>query len=229
MPTAPTEIPHLAFTHHRIGIHGKPAAKGELSRAGEPHGVLEPLLDLSRLSVADRKRALGLAYLDAVNQAGHAGARKHYAEEALNHLSEARALGLHDSLLDLSLGRSRFLLGLAGFEPLVQSGLGDPDLADQDRCDALFLLASARAAQRKYQEAAAVLSRLNPLRRHAMQWVLLANCEHALGRPDAEEDALRTAVRINPRLWQVHRELAARYRQKGDPRRAQWHQARAVP
>jgi predicted CXXCH cytochrome family protein len=230
MPTSSTEIPHLAFTHHRIGIHGKPAAAGgEPLREGEQPGVLEPFLDLSRLSAADRKRALGLAYLDVLNQARTDGLRRYYAGEALNNLSAARALGLRDSLLDLSLGRSRYMLGLEGFEEFVQSGLKDPDLADQDRCDALYLLASAKFAQREYREAVDVLHRLNKLRRFASQWVLLASCERALGHPAAEEDALQTAVRINPRLWQVQRELAARYRQKGDQKRAAWHQARAVP
>ena len=54
MPSSQSEVPHVAFTHHRIGIHprrGAPPAAG----ASEP---LIPLSDLSALSDSDRLRTL---------------------------------------------------------------------------------------------------------------------------------------------------------------------------
>ena len=50
MPCSPTEIPHLAFTHHRIAVHDRPSA----APAWDP--VLVPFTDLSRFSEIDRQR-----------------------------------------------------------------------------------------------------------------------------------------------------------------------------
>ena len=49
--------------------------------------------------------------------------------------------------------------------------------------------------------------------------------------PEQQADvaALETAVRINPRIWQLQQHLAELYRQRGDAERAAWHQRRAVP
>ena len=67
------------------------------------------------------------------------------------------------------------------------------------------------------------------MRRHALDWLLLATCERALGDENAAEEALVAAVRINPRGWTVHRYLADHFRQQGDAERAAWHEQRAVP
>jgi predicted CXXCH cytochrome family protein len=244
MPTAPTEIPHLAFTHHRIGVHAGPAAPpsplplspagrgvGVRGRAGEGHGpgVLEPFLDLSRFGEADRQRSLGMGYLEVASRARAEGLRLHYQEQALKVLSQAQAAGLREPVLDLALGRARFALGLEGVLPYAERALAHADLSGQDRCDALFLVADAQAAERRHEDAAATLRELNGLRRHAVQWLLLADCERALGRPDAAVAALEGAVRINPRLGKAHQYLADHYRRQGDPKRAAWHQRRAAP
>ena len=50
---------------------------------------------------------------------------------------------------------------------------------------------------------------------------------HLFGRP-VEWEALQTAVRIDPRLWQVHQAMAEFYKQKGDLERAAFHAKRAV-
>jgi Cytochrome c554 and c-prime len=47
MPRSPTEIPHLAFTHHRIGVHKQSAETGKLLAANET-ADLTPVLDLKR-------------------------------------------------------------------------------------------------------------------------------------------------------------------------------------
>jgi len=230
MPTAPTEIPHLAFTHHRIGIHDKPATpKGGGGRAGRSLGVLEPLLDLSRFSAVDQKRSLGLGYLEVASLARDESSRGHYQQQALKLLSEVRTLGLQDPALDTALGRVRFALGHEDYLPYAESALAHPQLTGQDRGDALFLVADAHAAGRRYPQAVAALEQLRGLRRHATQCLLLADCERALGHDAAAESALQNAVRIDPRLWQVHQHLADRYRRQGDEKRATWHRLRAVP
>jgi len=73
------------------------------------------------------------------------------------------------------------------------------------------------------------LRQLIRLRRHSVDWLLLADCERALGNEGAFLEALQNAVRLNPRLWKVHRYLAQHYRQQGNQERAVWHEQRAVP
>ena len=58
--------------------------------------------------------------------------------------------------------------------------------------------------------------------------LLLAQLEQAVGDP-AYLQNLETAVRINPRLWQVHEQLADHYRRQGDRVKAEYHQKRALP
>jgi predicted CXXCH cytochrome family protein len=230
MPSSPTEIPHLAFTHHRIGIHKTPAeAKTGGRREGPGVGVLEPFLDLSRLSAVDQKRSLGLGYLEVASLAREESVRVRYQQRAMALLAEVHKMGLRDPALDAGLSRVRFALGHEDFLPYAESALAHADLTGQDRSDALFLVADAEAARRRYAEAVAVLGQLNGLRRHAIQNLLLADCERALGHHAAAETALQNAVRIDPRLWKVHQELAERYRRQGDLKRAAWHQVRAVP
>ena len=94
---------------------------------------------------------------------------------------------------------------------------------------ALFLLADAQAARGRHAEAAAALRELTRLRRHSVDWLLLADCERAVGHADAMAEALGMAVRINPRLWKAHRALADHYARRGDAERAAWHRVRAVP
>src|SRR5262249_17913585 len=130
---------------------------------------------------------------------------------------------------DVSLARVRFELRLDGVETYAESALAQPGLEGADRCNALFLLADAHAAAGRHAEAVPVLHRLTRLRRHSVDWLLLADCQRALGNHDACVEALLTAVRINPRLWKVHQFLAGHYRRQGGQERAQWHEERAVP
>jgi len=61
MPKGKTDIPHVAFTHHRVGRH--------LPSPSRPEGGAIPDLvavdDNPRLAETDRNRNLGLAYLKA--------------------------------------------------------------------------------------------------------------------------------------------------------------------
>lgn len=235
MPRSPTEIPHLAFTHHRIGIHDQPpvaATPAMPTNPDEDHsgfGVLKPFLDLSRLKGIDEKRSLGLGYLEAANRHQNEQVAMRYRELSLALLTEARDAGLRDGPLDAALARLRFDMELDdGVLELAQSALTLGGLDGQDHCNALFLVADQLTRRGRRAEAIPFLEKLGGLRRHSTQWLLRADCERASGSP-AAIDALETAVRINPRLWKVHQSLAVYYREMGDGKRADWHERRALP
>lgn len=232
MPRSPTDIPHLAFSHHRIGVHDKPrASRG--GGAGGPDG-LEPLLDLSRFAEIDRQRSLGLAYREAGNAEKDRGRSERHHARAFELLSAVRAAGLRDAPVETGLARIVFDrtvndVGAPEARPYAEAALADPAVGPQDRCMALYFLASALAAEGRHGDALGPARDLTRLRRHSADWLLIADCERAVGREEAWADALATAVRINPRLWREQKELGEYYARRGDGAKASHHRARAVP
>jgi predicted CXXCH cytochrome family protein len=227
MPRSPTDIPHLAFTHHRIGLHdGPPQAPSEPAGGADR---LRPFLDLSHLGEVDRKRSLGLALLAFSQGAKDAAALKACQEQALELLSQAREAGLREGAVDAALAQLCSDLGTGDAVAYAESALGYPDLAGQARCDALMIVALDQMHQRFAAGALEPLRERTRLWRDAASWLYLATCQKMLGDERAREEALGRAVQINPRLVKAHAELAERCLRRGDVERARWHQRRAVP
>jgi len=227
MPRSPVDVPHLAFTHHRVGIHSERAADAPI--AADRAADLRPFLDLPGLSAADQKRSLGEGYRLLSIRDPDAGRRGQYRRRALDLLTEARAAGLSDAGLEAGLAQLRFQMRTGDPLTYAESALAYPEFAGQGRCDALFVVAQERGARGHHEEAVAALRELTELRREAVDWLSLAKYNRAQGDERAASEALLNAVRINPRQWDVHRYLAEQYRQQGDAARAAWHQQRAVP
>jgi tetratricopeptide (TPR) repeat protein len=225
MPTGDTDIPHLAFTHHRIGFHSDRKPVAPLPDVHEPD-LLQPVHDLSRLSELDRKRSLGVAYLQLFSAQLDPMTRDLFHDRGARLLNEVSAEGLPDAILDsalsrLSHGQQPALVVLA-----AQRALAHPDLPGPDRCDALYFIAEAYYQQQKYEDAIAVLNELNRLRRHVAYWVLLANCYQSLGHRTEEVRALEHAATIHPTLKDVRQRLAEYYELKGNHERAAYHRRR---
>jgi predicted CXXCH cytochrome family protein len=230
MPTSATEIPHLAFTHHKVGVHDKsPPKETDPDRAQYGFGVLKPFLDMSAVAEIERQRSLGIAYFEAANRQKDASLAALYRGKALNLLMEVRAAGLRDGAMETTLARLRLDLELEGVLPLAESALAQADLDGQDRAYALFLIAEAHFREGRHREAIPVLLDLNRVRRHSMQWQLLADCEFVVGNAAGGIQALEAAVRISPRLGDVHQHLAEYYRRQGNVEKADYHQRRAAP
>jgi predicted CXXCH cytochrome family protein len=225
MPRSATDIPHLAFTHHRIGKHGPPTAASEVGRLPE----LRPFLDESALSAVDRKLAMGHAYRAFANREKDPERATHYREQAFELLSEVYTVGLRDAELEAGLAQLRFDLKLGDALPLAQSALAHPDLTGQGRVDALFVSAQELGRHGKHADAVDALRELTHLRRYVFDWLFIGDYSKALGDGRASLEAYEMAVRINPRQANAHRYLADQYRQLGDTERAAWHQKRAVP
>jgi hypothetical protein len=224
MPRSPTDIPHLAFTHHKIGVHAK---RPDAAPAPPAAAALKPVLDLSGLGPVERQRSLGLAYLDMGEKQRSPEMAAPYLQRALESLTAASDAGLRDPALSASMDVARFLLFRA--VPENSAALTHPDLSVPERCTALYVLAHSDVLQGRFQAALTHLLQLTRLRRNAADWLLLAGCRQALGDPAAAIAALEQAVRINPRLWQAHQQLADHYRQSGNRERTAWHERRAAP
>jgi hypothetical protein len=222
MPRTATDVPHVAFTDHRIGVHHKLfTPQAETAGLGE----LQPILDLSGLGAVDRQRSLGLAYAEWAVQQQDAAQVAAYRARAAELLAGVRAAGLRDPAVDVMLVRLGFDIELV--RPYID-GLGSPDLTPQDRCAALSLYANACAKQGRCAEAIPAVRQLVRLRRVTDDWQLLAYCERSLGNIPQAVEALAMAATIDTRLEEAHALLAPYYRQRGDLQRAAWHQRRAL-
>jgi hypothetical protein len=226
MPRATTEVPHVAFTHHRIGVH-EPSA--DANEAGPDSGNLQPFRELTRLGEIDRKRSLGLAYAEAAMREDDLFNAQRCAEKAMLLLTEVRNAGLRDAYVDASLTKLRAKMHPDEVLSLAESALAHAELAGPERGDVMFLRADALARQGNFEAAVATLHDLGRLRRSATDWLVLADCRRAQGDNDAAIAAFEAAVRINPRLWKVQRRLAEHYRRLGDAAKAAWHEQRAAP
>jgi hypothetical protein len=227
MPRSDTDIPHLAFSHHRIGIHDRPPKAA--TRAGPDAVELRPFFDESPLGPVDRKLSLGEAYRQAALRETDAARAGQYRRRALELLSEVHEAGLRDPDLDAGLAQLCFDMGVGEALPYAESALGSPGLTGQSRAYVLFVFAQVNAGRGNHAAAVTALRELTGLRRLASDWLLMANFSRASGNDAAAIDALTTAVRIDPRLVSVHRYLAEYFRKEGDAGRAAWHQQRAVP
>ena len=226
MPKSPTEIPHLAFTHHRIGIH-----RSDKGDSGKSHddAELKAFLDISRFQGWDQKRSLGLGYLEAAAREKDQATANRLRLRAFDYLSESHLKGLRDGGLEAGLARVRQELNDGDWVEHARLALEQRDLSGGDRCMSLFLIADADAVRKRHADAAKTLRELTQLRRDQNDWLLLADCERELGNRSAMDEALLNAVRINPRLWKAHQHLAQEFERKGDSKRAEWHRQRAVP
>jgi len=224
MPRSETDIAHLAFTHHRIGIHAK---KPDQERTPAGPAALKPVLDLGRLGAVERARSLGLANLEMADKQRTPQLAAPYLTRTIDALTAVSDQGLRDPELLAALDLARFLL--ARTAPANESLLNHADLSPSSRCGVLFAHAYAHVQNGAPEAALPYLRELTRLRRHATDWLLLAGSLQATGAGAAAIAALEQSVRINPRLWQAHRQLAEHYDQRGEKQRAAWHQRRAVP
>lgn len=225
MPKSATEVPHVAFTHHRIGIH-----REEDRRPADPRQVpqslaeLRPFHETTGISDADQQRSLGLAYVEAAPRQQVPDIAYAFRERAWRILQELRASSPADSAVDAALARLAFELQSTPVEPFARAVLSDPALAGKARCNVLFLLAEASLRQRDDRAALPFAEELTQLRRHPRDWLILADCRNHLGGDGIP--ALEMALAINPGLDNVRRFLIQHYTEAGNESEAMRHRKR---
>jgi len=222
MPTGATEVPHVAFSHHRIGVH---PAKAPPPR-GAPAEALEPFHDLSRLSAADRKRALGLAYAKGGAHAEIGAAARGFTQRSRDLLAEAWDAGARDGSVAAALAVTGYRLGQLDARVYAEAALKDADLDPERRGDALFLLADDAFRRGDHAAAAERFRELTRLRRTAADWSYLARTELARGNRDEGVRLLETAASIGTTTPRLRIELADLLERNGDRDRAAWHRRR---
>jgi predicted CXXCH cytochrome family protein len=216
MPQVDTEIPHIAFTHHRIGLHSSDAEhKASPQRLGQ-FADLIPLDDISQLSAIERDRNLGMAYF-GLSQHQADPAASAYRERARRLLESVRSQGLSDGDVVASLARLYYSRGDAeAAYRLAGETLTIEKLSPKSRVNALFYIGELGVRSNRFGPAEQALGQLIALRRLSEDWLLLGVCRQRGGDlPGALRD-LQQATRIAPFRPEIREDLAQIYQWLGD-------------
>jgi hypothetical protein len=223
MPRGDTDIPHIAFTHHRIGRH--PAR-----RAPETGALpqLQPIEEPGMLSDLDKQRSMGLAYLYLTGSADHPEWAEAYGSRARKLLEAVYNAKLRDAavvtgLMQLCWNNREYERATA----LAEEALALRDVKPEEQASALNVLADAHMRKHDHAAAAALLERLVKLERRADEWRMLGDCYLELNLAPKALSAFQQALAIRPTRPDVHDGLARAYRRLGDAARAREHEEKS--
>ncbi|MFM7059381.1 MAG: tetratricopeptide repeat protein [Planctomycetota bacterium] len=229
MPKSPTELPHVAFTHHRIGLHPGLSQSSQSSQAADtstrgadPAVTASPssvrLVELNTsadlLSAADLSRNRGLALL----QLSLKSALPESLRDARDLLQEAWNAGARDAAVAAGLARIAAEIGWN------EKALEWADIALQldadpteDRTTALRIRGEMDFNAGRYAQALARFEELTRTRREARHWFYRGMTEQNLDQTDAAIRSLQMSLEIDPRNPGAHTALAAILESRSNP------------
>jgi hypothetical protein len=222
MPRGNTDIPHIAFTHHRIGRHTEDAS---LPPTEVPE--LVPTDDVSHVPAIDRQRNLGLAYLQAVREGRYPEYANVFRARGRSMLEGVYTAGLGDAETLAALAFANWGEDVGRSAAYAKEALEHSDATSETRAAALVMLAGAEMQDSKFASARGRLEELVQMRRFAEDWRLLGLCYRSLDGPKKAVPALEHALTIRPFRAAIHQALAGVYREDGDNQRAEEQAAKA--
>jgi Cytochrome c554 and c-prime len=222
MPRGDTEVPHVAFTHHRIGLH-------PLKASGNGQGIpdLVPTDDVSHLSAQDQERSLGLAYLKVRRNSPSAPYAAVYRERAREHLEAVYSAGLRDADTVMGLSEIYWRVDRQRACAFAREGLQAPVVSSRTRAMALMIIGYSDFQERDDEAATASLEQLVQLRRFADDWRVLGISRLRQNQPETALVALQKALEIRPFRPSIHTAIADVYEQLGQHSLAEDHAKKA--
>lgn len=208
MPSSETDIPHIAFTHHRIGIHEKPTSTPQV-----PAIRLSAIELPQDMSPAEEQRNLGLALLE-VSDRGLGPAT--FRDAAWQHLQSALGHGLRDGPLLSAAARLAWERNDSQAEPLAERALADPHLPAGSRLNALIVTGDLRWRAGDLEPALTAFRRLTEVRRHSEDWHTLAALQAEQGHLDLARRSWERAIAIQPFREDLRRAFAEHLRRMGE-------------
>ena len=210
MPRSPTEIPHFAFNHHRIGIHSPDVPARPLAEPGE----LIPLDDVAWMSRADQARNLGLGYLQLSDGSAEIRHGSFYREQALAILEQIDQRHYNDVEVRAALARLYWMRKDTG-STLVEARavMAAPHASADALATACFTLGATIYDLDQPAEAQPWLERTARLRPTADVWMMISDCRAHTGDQSGSLQAARIASQMEPdrpRYLERYVELLAR-------------------
>lgn len=195
MPRGPTEIPHFAFTHHRIGIH-KPAPAATASKKVADALVLIP--GSPEAVELEEVRNLGLGYLqfsEATEQVSHI---PEYRSRAAQLLLLFKQEGGEDSEVDAALARLHWGVNREQMARSAQAVVDAKEASPAAWASACFTLGMSYYEQRLPAEARPWLEQTVKLRPTPEGYLMLSECLDVGGETKAAIQAVRRACELAP-------------------------------
>lgn len=220
MPKAETDIPHFAFTHHRIGLNQSLDYRKK-KKNKSPVRLVE-MGDVSQLPLLERQRCLGLAYLQYAKSTEDDFAEV-YQQRALELLDRVYQAGVRDATVLAALARllwDRKRKECIGF---AEAALKADDCTPATRVNALIVLGDMNLQLDRIGSAESAFRRLTELRRAAVDWRMLGVCRSLSGNVSGAVAALRRAISIRPDDPELRRMLAGELKRDGKPAEASKH------
>lgn len=215
MPQVATDIPHIAFTHHRIGIHKKEASAPPVSPA---LGQLIPFGDVSQISEFARQRGLGLAYVEVAEKQANpelAARYRNSASQILKGVAETQDVNADG---DVFTALARFAWDEE--KPAValeyaSRAMNNPFISDGARVNSLLIAGDSYLQLRDSENAILQLERLVKLRRRSQDWLLLGIAQYQCGQKAAGIQAVQHAIEIQPFRADLHMTLSDMFSDSG--------------
>lgn len=201
MPSTNTEIPHFAFTHHRIGIHDQ----GPEEQHQDGMGELVPLDDVTLLPKAIQKRNLGLAYLQFSDAPGQSPFAPHYRARAQLILATTERLDQADPEVLAALSRLYWNVNAAEAVRFGELAGEAKALSPEAEATIAFTLGTTYFSEGRIDKAQPWLIRTTQLRPTADVWFMLSQSYEQFGDRDSALAAARRAVTLasdRPRFLQ---------------------------
>lgn len=196
MPQVSTDIPHIAFTHHRIGVHGRSEAVGV---ADVRQAELVPFGTAAGLSPLELRRSHALACAEYSARAATPELSAEFRGRALRELQELTLEAPQDGEVAATLARLSWEIGaVEKAKAAAQRALRAADLSSGGRVNSLFVAGDVLLQQSRYRDAIAPLETLTTLRRSSEDWLLLGLAKFQSGNQEAGIADVEYAQRISP-------------------------------
>lgn len=199
MPKSDTEIPHMTFTHHRIGIEHH----SQQQRSDGESVELIPFGDVSRLSPLDLQRCLGIALARPEKNLGPVA-----LEQALKNLHDVERQGMRDAQVLGSLAYVYWTQGNPQCLTYAEQALDAQGCDEETRINLLIVLGDMQLRQGAFAKAEAAFEELTRLRPRYSDWQMLGICLSLQNRPSEAVAAFQRAVELQPGSADAHSLLA---------------------
>ncbi len=235
MPKGPTDIPHLSFSHHYVGIHPNDAPKVKYNASDQ----LIADGDISHWPKLEQLRLLGAAndiFAGKLKTGLNDESRGDPAYRALGDVFQNRARlllekvrdqGLKDPEVEVFFSRLSWRKDPALCIAHSQSALESKHLRPELRRTALYNLASTRFDLGQYDQAMPSLQTLVTLEPNEIPLMLLGICYQKQGNLPEAVRLFSQAILAEPTRADLHTYLASVYRQMGKHDEAEKHLKRA--
>ena len=195
MPRGPTEIPHFAFTHHRIGIHKPLPAAAATKKAPEELVLIPGSPEATRF---DEMRNLGLGYLQFSDATEHVAHIPEYRSRAKQLLRQFNIEGGQDPEVDAALARLHWGVDRQQMALSAQAVVEAKDASPSAWATACFTLGMVEYELRHVAEARLWLERTAALRPTPEIYLMLSECLDVEGERTAAIQAVRRACELAP-------------------------------